>query len=118
MKSFLLQRATQNELVALCLYWFVKVEIKDTRTLTSSGSNSTLTATSSSSNLIGDQQIGSTNSNANESPRSNFQIFMDELLDSLRNVKKQLKNLLFFSALNELKILREILMREQFMRAS
>jgi len=45
LKTFLLERATKNESVALCLYWFVKVEMMDTRTLVNSSSvNSGLSA--------------------------------------------------------------------------
>jgi hypothetical protein len=105
LKSFLLQRANENEIVALCLYWFVKVEIKDTKSLPTSTTNSSLStaannnnSNSSSNNLNGlnnnqDQSSNSlsntnnqsTTNNSNDSSRSNFQIFMDELLDSLRN---------------------------------
>ncbi len=38
LKTFLLDRATKNESVALCLYWFVKVEMMDTRTPVNSSS--------------------------------------------------------------------------------
>jgi phosphatidylinositol 3-kinase len=99
LKSFLLQRANENEIVALCLYWFVKVEIKDTKSLPTSTTNNSLSSAnnSSSSNnistLSNNQDQSSNNlsnnnnqtTNLNDSSRSNFQIFMDELLDSLRN---------------------------------
>ena len=91
LKTFLLQRATQNEIVALCLYWFVKVEIKDIKILNTSSSNSALYSasqkTASSSNLNNlSNNDNANNQNTNDQSRSNFQIFMDELLDSLRNV--------------------------------
>jgi phosphatidylinositol 3-kinase len=43
LRTFLLERATQNEVVALSLYWFVKVEIKDTKTTLPSAANTTTT---------------------------------------------------------------------------
>jgi len=125
LKTFLLQRATKNEIVALSLYWFVKVEIKDTKILPTSTSNLALNSNASnSSNSTGaintissntnmtshsnenisnsnnaNNSSGNTSSNnnnssnsssnnnpSNDSSKSNFQMFMDELLDSLRNV--------------------------------
>jgi hypothetical protein len=101
LKSFLLQRANENEIVALCLYWFVKVEIKDTKSLPTSNTNNSLSSATNnnsstnnlntlnqdqlSSNLSNTNNQSTTNNNSNDSSRSNFQIFMDELLDSLRN---------------------------------
>nr|AWV66648.1 phosphatidylinositol 3-kinase catalytic subunit type 3 [Brachionus plicatilis] len=92
LKSFLLERATKDEIVALCLYWFVKVEINDSKVLSSSASTINLFgqspslanahASSSSSNIAGTANHYSTN---NLSARTNFQIFMDELLESLRD---------------------------------
>jgi len=49
LKSFLLDRATKNEQVALCLYWFVKVEIKDNKSLLNSISINSGLSTSVSS---------------------------------------------------------------------
>lgn len=118
MKTFLLQRANQHEIVALYLYWFVKVEIKDTKILTSSNSNATIannsTATTAPPSSNSNQNLANaaatttaaanepysanvTSNNANNNQvganmqidpnsKTNFQIFMDELLESLRNV--------------------------------
>lgn len=89
----MLERATKDEIVALCLYWFLKVEINDSKVLGSSastinlfGQSSSLAnahASSSSSNIAGTANQYSAN---NLSARTNFQIFMDELLESLRDV--------------------------------
>jgi hypothetical protein len=96
LKTFLLERATQNEIVALSLYWYVKVEVKDTKTLnhsTSSSGISTISAATSSNNInsnLSDQSgvAGSSNQAASDqSSKTNFQIFMDELLENLRNVR-------------------------------
>jgi hypothetical protein len=94
LKTFLLERATQNEIVALCLYWYVKVEIKDARTLnhsTSTSGISTISAATSSSNIasnLTDPTVTGTSGQAASdlSSKTNFQIFMEELLENLRNV--------------------------------
>jgi hypothetical protein len=98
LKTFLLERATQNEIVALSLYWYVKVEVKDTKTLVHSTSSSgikTISAGTSSNNItsnLSDQSGGgggsgtANPSNNDQSSKSNFQMFMDELLENLRNV--------------------------------
>ena len=131
MKTFLLERATKNELVALRLYWYVKVEIKDAKPLNSGTVSKPQSATPSSSssslsffskskptgsnlaiienqsaeiktvegnsnfdsdadkkNQEGDEKIkGSSSSNSlNNFAKTNFQVFMDELLDKLQNV--------------------------------
>ncbi len=54
MKSFLIERARKNEVVADCLYWYVKVEMGD---------------------KLSDNE-----------PKTNFHLFMDELIESLQNV--------------------------------
>ena len=111
--------------MALNLYWFVKVEIKDTKILSNSSSNaaisqqqqqqaqiaqqsaassgggstSNLLATAGQSGAGGDSYANQQGSNAaaasstanasnanDQSSKTNFQIFMDELIDSLRNV--------------------------------
>lgn len=107
-----MQKAAKNESVALYLYWFVKVEIKDTSTLKSAYISSTSTFASSSntntnhnkntipnsksfSNIIetnlyndsiNDSKTNDSNTiNQSNKSKTNFQIFMDELLDNLRN---------------------------------
>jgi phosphatidylinositol 3-kinase len=117
LKEFLLQRATQNELVALNLYWFVKVEIKDnTTTLKGSTSSNiqtggggsslnnnpdsisavpmqTVSGSTNNNNNLSNQNISNNNNNStlpnnnSSDSKSNFIIFMDEMLDKLKNVK-------------------------------
>jgi hypothetical protein len=87
-----LERATQNEVVALCLYWFIKVEIKDAKIspLTQSASNTDVSApvnTTNASNSMVQNATGGASKITNDD-RTNFQIFMDELLDKLRTVYK------------------------------
>jgi hypothetical protein len=74
--------------VALCLYWFIKVEIKDAKisTLTQSASNTDVNASANASSSIGQNTSGSGASKPANDDRTNFQIFMDELLDKLRAV--------------------------------
>ena len=54
LKTFLIGRAKSNEIVADCLYWYVKVEMGD---------------------KLGEQDT-----------KTNFHLFMDELIDALQNV--------------------------------
>ena len=54
LKIFLISRAKSNEIVADCLYWYVKVEMGD---------------------KLGEQDT-----------KTNFHLFMDELIDALQNV--------------------------------
>ena len=69
LKTFLINRAKSNEIVADCLYWYVKVEMGD---------------------KLGEQDI-----------KTNFHLFMDELIDSLQNVSKSiLLNKIFFYLFN------------------
>nr|AWV66672.1 phosphatidylinositol 3-kinase catalytic subunit type 3 isoform X1 [Brachionus koreanus] len=113
LKSFLLERATKDEIVALCLYWFLKVEINDSKVLSSSastinlfGQSSSLTnahASSSSSNLA-----GTTNQYSNNlSARTNFQIFMDELLENLRDGDQTARSI-YNSIINQEKFLKAL----------
>ena len=115
MRTFLLQRAAKNESVALCLYWFVKVETKDTNILkivpTENRSNTLKTDQSNESNSnsyaksyaninesnneinsinneINNQDSKSSSVNTSNKNKTNFEIFMDELIDTLRKVKK------------------------------
>ena len=147
-----MQRAAQNEIVALCLYWFVKVEIKDTKSLpppshqsnpnSNTTSNTSTMNSNSNSNLVNINTISSgasttngvavinngmnqqtsanidntnatssgntNNANSNDSlsfslsNKSNFQIFMDELLNTLRNVTN---NLFIYITLNVVPLL-------------
>ncbi|CAF0722147.1 unnamed protein product [Brachionus calyciflorus] len=115
LKSFLFERAIQDEKVALCLYWFVKVEIKDTKALTSSSSSANLVdqqqsianahGASSASNIAGlaNQQYP-TNTLA---ARTNFQIFMDELLETLRNGDSRARGI-YTSITNQEKFLKTL----------
>ena len=116
LKSFLFERAIQDEKVALCLYWFVKVEIKDTKALTSSSSSANLVdqqqqsianahGASSTSNIAGlaNQQYP-TNTLA---ARTNFQIFMDELLETLRNGDSRARGI-YTSITNQEKFLKTL----------
>lgn len=96
-----MERATKDEIVALCLYWFVKVEINDSKVLTSSASTMNLFGQSSSLANVNSSSTNNLSGTANQyttnnlSSRTNFQIFMDELLDSLRDVN-------FFKLLNQI----------------
>ena len=87
-----MERATQNEVVALSLYWYVKVEIKDTRVLNTSQSTSGISSIPSSVSTNSLSSNPNNNSSQDQTTvndivsKSNFQIFMDELLDNLRNV--------------------------------
>jgi hypothetical protein len=118
LRTFLLQRAAKNESVALCLYWFVKVETKDTNILkivpTENRSNTLKTDQSHESNSnytksyaninesnneinsinneITNQDSKSSSVNTSNKNKTNFEIFMDELIDTLRKVE----NFFFF----------------------
>ena len=101
LRSFLLQRATQNEIVALCLYWYVKVEIKDNAKPNTASANP-------ASNPQADASSGSNTVNNQSDPsRTNFQIFMDELMDSLRNGDQYAKYI-YESILNQEKFLKSL----------
>ena len=120
LKSFLLQRANENEIVALCLYWFVKVEIKDNKTSnpnsntgpSSSSSSTNLSSLNNSdqapsnNNLANNQSTTNTNNNSNDS-KSNFQIFMDELLDNLRTGDGYARSI-YESIINQEKFLKSL----------
>lgn len=119
MRTFLLQRAAKNESVALCLYWFVKVETKDTNILkivpTENRSNTLKTDQSNESNYaksytninesnneinsinneITNQDSKSSSVNTSNKNKTNFEIFMDELIDTLRKVENLFFNYYF-----------------------
>ena len=119
MRTFLLQRAAKNESVALCLYWFVKVETKDTNILkivpTENRSNTLKTDQSNESNYVksyanineSNNEINSINNeitnqdsksssvNTSNKNKTNFEIFMDELIDTLRKVENLFFNYYF-----------------------
>lgn len=131
LKTFLLQRAAQNESVALCLYWFVKVEIKDSNVVKSS----TLTHSASAYNIKeaqNDLNSRASSNTANDDlyyinqtqhhhdakyndknlynlnkAKTNFQIFMEELVDVLRNGDEYARSI-YESILNQERFLKSL----------
>lgn len=137
-----MERATKNETVALCLYWYVKVEIKDNSILLNSISvnsglstsvsnqsgikeshteagglslisenkeSKVLDGASSRNNTTNNNQASNFNNKASSGmeTKNNFQTFMNELLDCLRNGDSYAQSI-YENILNQEKFLKSL----------